>query len=327
MIVNVGQENIWDLMNVRICDRIGTGRPKADPYRLRKYKSMVEEALRDPVSVGMLKIDGKKIMEVAKILDLEQRAPFIHSSGKIGSNYLCTGVMFPIAPNPNKNDSILAFDLKFDPRPYFKKTSAELKELFYTNSSKLFSIGERNIPVKAIDFGKCPALAPIDVLDKQAEERIGVNKQTIQKNLELLLSGGSSFIQNIYQAYKTEEGTFKTPTDSEFRIYDGFLNDSDRLKCQKITKLEPDQLVDKNFDFTDERLNQLLIAYKARNWPEILNEDEARYWQNYISERISYGRSGQLSQPEFSKKIKYLKTIYSKDTDKIKLLNDLESLI
>jgi poly(A) polymerase/tRNA nucleotidyltransferase (CCA-adding enzyme) len=67
MIVNVGQENIWDLMNVRICDRIGTGRPKADPYRLRKYKSMIEEALRDPVSVGMLKIDGKKIMEVGKI--------------------------------------------------------------------------------------------------------------------------------------------------------------------------------------------------------------------------------------------------------------------
>ncbi len=67
MIVNVGQENIWDLMNLRICDRIGTGRPKEDPYRLRKYHSMIEEALRDPVSVGMLKIDGKKIMEVTEI--------------------------------------------------------------------------------------------------------------------------------------------------------------------------------------------------------------------------------------------------------------------
>ncbi len=67
MIVNVGKENIWDLMNVRICDRIGTGRPKEDPYRLRKYHSMIEEALRDPISVSMLKIDGKKIMEVAKI--------------------------------------------------------------------------------------------------------------------------------------------------------------------------------------------------------------------------------------------------------------------
>ncbi|MDQ2933282.1 MAG: CCA tRNA nucleotidyltransferase [bacterium] len=67
MVVNVGKDNIWDLMNVRICDRIGTGRPKADPYRLRKYKSMIDEALRDPISVGMLKTDGKKIMEVGNI--------------------------------------------------------------------------------------------------------------------------------------------------------------------------------------------------------------------------------------------------------------------
>lgn len=66
MIANVGKDRIWDLMNVRICDRIGTGRPKENPYRLRKYKSMVEEALRDPISVGMLKIDGKDIMSLTK---------------------------------------------------------------------------------------------------------------------------------------------------------------------------------------------------------------------------------------------------------------------
>lgn len=64
MINNVGRENIWDLMNVRICDRIGTGRPKEDPYRLRKYHAMIEEALRDPISVQMLKIDGNRIIEV-----------------------------------------------------------------------------------------------------------------------------------------------------------------------------------------------------------------------------------------------------------------------
>ena len=64
MVVNVGKENVWDLMNVRICDRIGTGRPKESPYRLRKYHAMIDEALRDPISVGMLKIDGKRIMEV-----------------------------------------------------------------------------------------------------------------------------------------------------------------------------------------------------------------------------------------------------------------------
>ena len=63
MIANVGKENIWDLLNLRICDRIGTGRPKEQPFRFRKYKAMVEQALRDPISVGMLKTDGERIMD------------------------------------------------------------------------------------------------------------------------------------------------------------------------------------------------------------------------------------------------------------------------
>ncbi|MHB0865677.1 MAG: CCA tRNA nucleotidyltransferase [Minisyncoccota bacterium] len=63
MIANVGEENIWDLLNLRICDRIGTGRPKEQPFRFRKYKAMVEQALRDPISVKMLKTDGAHIME------------------------------------------------------------------------------------------------------------------------------------------------------------------------------------------------------------------------------------------------------------------------
>jgi poly(A) polymerase/tRNA nucleotidyltransferase (CCA-adding enzyme) len=58
MIRNVGQDMIWDLMDLRTCDRIGTGRPKEKPYRLRKYHAMIEEVLRDPVTVGMLKING-----------------------------------------------------------------------------------------------------------------------------------------------------------------------------------------------------------------------------------------------------------------------------
>ncbi len=66
IIARIGKENIWDLMNVRICDRIGMGRPKADPYRLRKYHAMIEEALRDPISVGMLKIDGNRLIEISK---------------------------------------------------------------------------------------------------------------------------------------------------------------------------------------------------------------------------------------------------------------------
>lgn len=65
IIRNVGEENIDELLKLRICDRIGTGRPKEQPFRLRKYMAMVEEARRDPTSVGMLKIDGSRIMEIS----------------------------------------------------------------------------------------------------------------------------------------------------------------------------------------------------------------------------------------------------------------------
>lgn len=64
-ITRVGEEHIEDLLNLRVCDRIGTGRPKEQPFRFRKYKAMVDEALRDPISVKMLKINGNRIMELS----------------------------------------------------------------------------------------------------------------------------------------------------------------------------------------------------------------------------------------------------------------------
>jgi poly(A) polymerase/tRNA nucleotidyltransferase (CCA-adding enzyme) len=64
-IVRVGEDQIENLLNLRVCDRIGTGRPKEQPFRFRKYKAMVDEALRDPISVKMLKINGDKIMDIS----------------------------------------------------------------------------------------------------------------------------------------------------------------------------------------------------------------------------------------------------------------------
>jgi tRNA nucleotidyltransferase (CCA-adding enzyme) len=66
VIARVGKENINDLVNLRVCDRIGTGRPKEHPFRLRKYMSMIDEAMRDPISVSMLKIDGSKLVEMGE---------------------------------------------------------------------------------------------------------------------------------------------------------------------------------------------------------------------------------------------------------------------
>ncbi|MEK7133419.1 MAG: HD domain-containing protein [Patescibacteria group bacterium] len=67
LVRNVGPENIWDLIKVRFCDRMGMGRPKDRPFRLRKYQAMVEQVLRDPISVKMLKINGNRLMKITNL--------------------------------------------------------------------------------------------------------------------------------------------------------------------------------------------------------------------------------------------------------------------
>ncbi len=106
LIVNVGKELIWDLMDLRVCDRIGTGRPKENPYRLRKYRSMIEEALRDPISVSMLKIDGNSVMKHVGIT----------GGPKIG--YILHTLLEEVLEEPKKNEV-----------NYLEKRVLELKEL------------------------------------------------------------------------------------------------------------------------------------------------------------------------------------------------------
>jgi len=63
----VGKENIQDLLNLRIADRIGSGCPKAVPYRLRHLMYMIEKVSSDPISLKNLKVNGNDVMEILKI--------------------------------------------------------------------------------------------------------------------------------------------------------------------------------------------------------------------------------------------------------------------
>ncbi len=67
LIRNVGPEDMEDLIRVRVCDRIGSGVPKAEPYKLRHFRFLVEKLSRDPISVGMLRVRGDDVMRIAKI--------------------------------------------------------------------------------------------------------------------------------------------------------------------------------------------------------------------------------------------------------------------
>ncbi len=67
LIKRVSKENISDLINLRIADRLGMGRPKARPYRLRQIEYLIEKVSKDPISVKMLKIGGNEIMKILNI--------------------------------------------------------------------------------------------------------------------------------------------------------------------------------------------------------------------------------------------------------------------
>ncbi|MFA5080253.1 MAG: HDIG domain-containing metalloprotein [Candidatus Paceibacterota bacterium] len=67
LIKNIGIENVEDLLKLRMADRIGSGCPKAEPYKLRHLKYMIEKVSKDPISVKMLQINGSDIMNLFKI--------------------------------------------------------------------------------------------------------------------------------------------------------------------------------------------------------------------------------------------------------------------
>lgn len=63
LIKKVGLENMKDLMDLRISDRLGSGTPKAKPYKLRHLEYVIEKVSKDAVSVKMLKINGNDLMK------------------------------------------------------------------------------------------------------------------------------------------------------------------------------------------------------------------------------------------------------------------------
>ena len=67
LVRQVGPENMEELLQVRMADRIGSGCPKAEPYKLRHLRYLIEKVSRDPISVKMLKVNGEVVMRILKI--------------------------------------------------------------------------------------------------------------------------------------------------------------------------------------------------------------------------------------------------------------------
>ncbi len=67
LVRQVGTENMEELLQVRMADRIGSGVPKAEPYKLRHLKYIIDKVAQDPISAKMLKVNGNEVMKILKI--------------------------------------------------------------------------------------------------------------------------------------------------------------------------------------------------------------------------------------------------------------------
>ncbi len=113
----VGIESIDELLKVREADRIGSGVPKAVPYKTRHLLYMIEKVQRDPVSTDMLALDGSDVMKTAGITPGPKVGLLLHA------------LMEEVLDDPKKNKKM-----------YLKKRVKELLEL---SDKKLIVLAER----------------------------------------------------------------------------------------------------------------------------------------------------------------------------------------
>ena len=88
------------------------------------------------------------------------------------------------------------------------------------------------------------------------------------------------------------EEDFAPSTDPEQQLYDGFIGDRDRRLCEQVRVAEPAQLARQQWPFDDHRLPELLFRYRARNFPDTLDNDEQQRWKLFCQQRLSSAEWG-----------------------------------
>lgn len=229
----------------------------------------------------LLSIRDKK--EVKKLINLEDKRPFVYVSGRYDSEFHKATVAFPLTSGRNGN--VIVYDLRHDPTPFINLSASELAKRMYATWEERQADGFMQIPVKELQYNRAPAVAPLGVLE-QAEgwKRVNLDEETVAKHRAILLSI-PSFAENIRSIYE-KRPEFKKSSDPEAQLYDSFLPDVDVLRVEKVRNANEQQLADLHPEFADERLPDLLLHYKARNYPKSLAEDEVGLWEKWRAERI-----------------------------------------
>lgn len=224
--------------------------------------------------------DKKKIKE---LVNLENKRPFVYTSGRYDVEHHKTTAALPLTSGQNGN--VMVYDLRYDPAPFIDMTAAELRQRLNASWQERQADGFERVPVKQLAYNRAPAVAPLGVLEQaNGWQRLGLDIDTIERH-QRALQAAPHFAENIRSACETGR-EYEKSVEPEGRLYDGFVGDKDVLRIETVRSATPRELADFHPEFSDERLAPLLLHYKARNYPQILSEDESRAWERWRVDRI-----------------------------------------
>lgn len=237
----------------------------------------------------LLKLRDKK--EIAKLVNLDDPQPFVYASGRYPKGTLHTTVAFPIAPG-SKPGSVLVYDLRHDPTDWVNMNIDELKNIRFANYEQRQMEGFVPLPAKELAYNKCPAVAPVGVLDETTQERLKLDMSLVAKNLAILRK--SDLADKLREVFARDG--FGKSADPDAGLYDGFAPDGDKAKMAAVRAANANDLADFHPDFKDDRLSALLLRYKARNFPQSLSDTERSDWEAYRADRLQQDLPRYLQQ-------------------------------
>ncbi|RTK95365.1 exodeoxyribonuclease I [Candidatus Saccharibacteria bacterium] len=230
--------------------------------------------------------------------------PFVYSSGKYSSQFEKTTVVEFMSENSRK-DGALVYDLRWDPTPFATMSADELVNAWAWQKPEDRKPDEPRLPIKTLKYNRCPAVAPLAVLDQESQQRLKIDMAVIEANRKKL-AAITDWPDKVLLALDIMDGQRQQHFDGlekhvDGQIYDGFLDEGDNKLIEKLRNAQPDELADFVSRLHDKRLKELLPLYKARNFPRKLNDQEKEEWEQYKSKRLFDGGANSRLQKYFAR--------------------------
>jgi exodeoxyribonuclease-1 len=230
---------------------------------------------------------------VSGLLDPSIGAPLLHVSSRYPALRHCAALVLPLARHPRIESRVIACDLDEEPDALLALSPAEIADRLYTPVADLPE-GERRVALKEIHTNKCPVLVPLAHLREADFERLGIDR-TAAEARAARIRDAAGIAEKVRRVFASE--AHREPSDADAALYDAFLADADRRQFARIRSSAPKALREFAGALRDPRCPELLLRYRARNWPETLDAGERAQWNDYRRRRL--GRDSGLSEYDF----------------------------